>query len=559
VGQDGSDRPPFVFVVAGEPSGDALGAALIRALRRRVGDRLRVAGVGGERMREEGIESLVPLADLAVIGVAEVLPRAPLILRRVGETVAAIKRMRPDAVVTIDSSGFSWRIAQRLRRAGETLPLIHYVAPMVWAWRAGRARRMARWYDHLMALLPFEPPYFERVGLSCSYVGHPVLDSGADRGDGARFRAAYGIGPNETLITVLPGSRAGEVRRLLAIFGEALAQLEGMIGRFRVVVPTVATVAAAVAEAVRGWPGQPITLRDPLSKYDAFAASRAAVAASGSVALELAMARLPMVVCYRLNPLTEALLDRVLKVRQVNLINLLLERPVVRELLRTECAPGPLAAEAERLVRDDRVRAQHLAGYDEALRRLGAGGPSPALQAADRVLAIIAARRRSAMASPALTIDTLAEEFTMTTTEMAKATTKPAAETEKYRYLHTMIRVRDLDKSLDFYTGQLGMKLLRKRDYPTGKFTLAFVGYGDEADNTVLELTHNWEQAEPYALGSAFGHLALGVPNVYKACERLAEAGVKIPRPAGPMAHGGSVIAFIEDPDGYRIELVQRS
>ncbi len=352
-------------------------------------------------MREEGVESLVPLADLAVMGVAEVLPRAPVILRRVGETVAAIKSMRPDAVVTIDSSGFSWRIAQRLRRSGETLPLIHYVAPMVWAWRAGRARRMARWYDHLMALLPFEPPYFERVGLACSYVGHPVLDSGADRGDGARFREAYGISGDETLITVLPGSRGGEVRRLLATFGGALAQLEGKIGRFRVAVPTVATVARIVEGAVRSWPGDPIVLRDPQSKYDAFAASRVALAASGSVALELAMARLPMVVCYRLSPLTEALLDRVVKVRQVNLINLLLDHPVVRELLRTECAPGPLAAEAERLVRDDRVRAQHLAGYDEALRRLGAGGPSPSLRAADRVLAIIAARRRSVTASPA--------------------------------------------------------------------------------------------------------------------------------------------------------------
>ncbi|MFZ3238790.1 MAG: lactoylglutathione lyase [Stellaceae bacterium] len=146
----------------------------------------------------------------------------------------------------------------------------------------------------------------------------------------------------------------------------------------------------------------------------------------------------------------------------------------------------------------------------------------------------------------------------MAVTEVAETAPHPAAETDKYRYLHTMIRVRDLDKSLEFYTGQLGMKLLRKRDYPTGKFTLAFVGYGDEADSTVLELTHNWEQAEPYALGSAFGHLALGVPDVYKACEQLGAAGVKIPRPAGPMAHGGSVIAFIEDPDGYRIELVQR-
>jgi lactoylglutathione lyase len=130
-------------------------------------------------------------------------------------------------------------------------------------------------------------------------------------------------------------------------------------------------------------------------------------------------------------------------------------------------------------------------------------------------------------------------------------------DTDKFRFLHTMIRVRDLDASLRFYTNLLGMKLLRKRDYPSGQFTLAFVGYGDESSNTVIELTHNWGQAEPYNLGSAFGHLALGVPDVYETCERLAAAGVKIPRPAGPMAHGGSVIAFIEDPDGYRIELVQ--
>jgi lipid-A-disaccharide synthase len=318
--------------------------------------------------------------------------------------VAAVRAMRPDAVVTIDSSGFSWRVAQRLRRSGETLPMIHYVAPMVWAWRAGRARRMARWYDHLMTLLPFEPPYFEQVGLMASYVGHPVLDSGADRGDGARFRAAYGLSPGECLLAVLPGSRGGEVRRLLPIFGGALKQLECAIGRFRVVVPTVATVAAAIGEGVRGWPGDPIVVRDPQTKYDAFAASRMALAASGSVALELAMARLPMVVCYRLNPLTEALLDRVLKVRQVNLINLLLERPVVRELLRGECTAERLAAEATRLVEDEQVRAAHLAAYDEALRRLGAGGRSPSLRAADQVLAIVAAHRCGKAASPPLSL-----------------------------------------------------------------------------------------------------------------------------------------------------------
>jgi lactoylglutathione lyase len=145
----------------------------------------------------------------------------------------------------------------------------------------------------------------------------------------------------------------------------------------------------------------------------------------------------------------------------------------------------------------------------------------------------------------------------MAATDVAE-TARPVANTDKFRFLHTMIRVHDLDKSLKFYTEQLGMKVLRQRDYPSGKFTLAFVGYGDEAANTVIELTHNWEQAEPYNLGTAFGHLAIAVPDAYKTCERLAAAGVKIARPAGPMAHGGSVIAFIEDPDGYRIELVQR-
>src|SRR5258707_2483626 len=336
---------PFLFIIAGEPSGDALGGALIAALRERTAGRLRIAGIGGEAMAAQGLESLVPLADLAVAGVAEVLPRAPLILRRVRETVAAIQALQPDAVITIDSSGFSWRIAQRLRRRGEHLPLIHYVAPMVWAWRGGRARRMARWYDHLLTLLPFEPAYFEEVGLAASYVGHPVLESGADRRDAARFRARHGIAADELVLSVLPGSRGGEVRRLVPIFGAALRRLEGMLGPFRVAVPTVATVADWVSEAVRPWPGRPIVLHGAGDKYDAFAASRAALAASGTVALELAMAGVPMAIAYRLNPMTERLLDHVSKVRQVNLINLLLGRVLVPEHLgRAACAPERLAA-----------------------------------------------------------------------------------------------------------------------------------------------------------------------------------------------------------------------
>src|SRR5205823_8344848 len=244
---------PFIFIVAGEPSGDALGGALIRALRKRTGGRMRVAGIGGESMAEQGVASLVPLSDLAVAGIAEVLPRAPLILRRVRETVQAIRQLRPDAVVTIDSSGFSWRIAHRLRRHGERLPLIHYVAPMVWAWRPGRARRMARWYDHLLTLLPFEPPYFQAVGLACTYVGHPVVESGADRGDGPAFRQRYDIDPDATLITVLPGSRRGEVHRLLPVFRAAIERLRQRFPALHVVIPTVSTVHEEVAAAAKDW------------------------------------------------------------------------------------------------------------------------------------------------------------------------------------------------------------------------------------------------------------------------------------------------------------------
>jgi len=261
---------------------------------------------------------------------------------------------------------------------------------------------MARWYDHLMTLLPFEPPYFERVGLSCRYVGHPVLESGADQGDGHRFRAKHGLAKNDLLLTTLPGSRSAEVTRLLPIFGETLNRLEHMIGRFRVVVPTVGTVAATVVNAVRAWPGNPIIVQRAQDKYDAFAASRAALAASGSVTLELALAKLPMVVCYRLNPLTERILERVLQVRHVNLVNLLLGRPLVYELLGPNCTPERLAAAIAELTRDEQIRAAHREGYDEVVRCLEAGGASPSLRAADQILEIVAARRCGSSAPTAV-------------------------------------------------------------------------------------------------------------------------------------------------------------
>lgn len=384
----------LIFLIAGEPSGDILGGALMRALKERTGGAVSFAGVGGERMAAEGLRSLVPLHELAVMGIAEVLPRARLILRRVRETADAIVRLQPAAVVTIDSSGFTWRIAQALRRRGESLPLIHYVAPMVWAWGAGRVRRIARWYDHLMCLLPFEPPYFEQAGLPASWVGHPVLESGLDRGDGKGFRARRGIAPEAPLLTVLPGSRQTEVGRLLPVFGATVERLAGRFPDLRVVVPTVATVADVVSDAVREW-AVPAVIVEGSEKRDAYAASDAALAASGTVALELAMARLPAVVAYRVNPLTAFLAQRLVKVRYVNLVNLLLDREAVPELLLERCTPEALESAVAVLLADEAARAAQVGAYEEALARLGSEGVRPSLRAADVVLDVIAQRRRA--------------------------------------------------------------------------------------------------------------------------------------------------------------------
>lgn len=381
---------PLIYLIAGEPSGDALGARLMAALRDETGGAVRFAGIGGERMAAAGLSSLVPIRELAVMGFAEVLPRAPRLLRRIAGTVADIRRRQPAAVVTIDSSGFNWRVARRLREAGDKVPLIHYVAPMVWAWRAGRAKEVARWYDHLLALLPFEPPYFEAVGLPCTFIGHPVVESGADRGDGPGFDTHHGIPPDVPLLVVLPGSRGSEVRRLLPLFGEAATRLHRRYPSMRVVVPTLDHIAPLVRMAVATWPGDPVVVQSEAEKFDAYAAGTVALAASGTVALELAMAHLPSIIAYRINPLTHAIARRMVKVRYANLVNLLLDRAAVPELIQAEATPQGLVDAVARLLDDDGARAAQIAAYDEALAQLGRGTLLPSRRAAQTILAVIA-------------------------------------------------------------------------------------------------------------------------------------------------------------------------
>jgi len=380
---------PLIYIIAGEPSGDLLAARLMAALKELTQGNVRFAGIGGEAMREEGLPSLFPQADLAVMGLAEVLPRIPKILRRQRETLADIAAKQPDVILTVDSWGFTGRIAKSLKKAGSTIPRIHYVAPMVWAWKEKRVHQLAERVDRLMCLLPNEPELFQKAGLNAVHVGHSVLESGAEQGDGPGFRQLYGIPNQAPLLCVLPGSRRSETSRLLPVFRDMVSLLVEGRPELRVVVPTVETVAAEVEAEVAQWPVPVTVVKGRQARYDAFAASQAALAASGTVALELALAKLPMVIAYRLSPLTAMIARRLIKLKFVCLINILLDRAVVPELLLEDCRPDKLAPALIPLLDNEKARAEQLSGAADALYRLGLGGDSPSLKAAREVLSMI--------------------------------------------------------------------------------------------------------------------------------------------------------------------------
>jgi lipid-A-disaccharide synthase len=381
-----------VFVLAGEPSGDMLGGRLLKALGEQAGDRLEFFGVGGPRMAERGLVSLFPMQELSLIGFAEVLPHLPRLAQRLRETVGEIRRRRPALALTIDSPGFALRLQRRL--GGLPMLRMHYVAPQVWAWRQQRAARLAGDLDHLLALLPFEPPFFERYGLSCSFVGHPITEEAGRAGDGARFRRRYGVALDAPLICILPGSRRSEVLQHLPLLGQAVAVLWRRFSRLRVVLPTLGCLAGLVKEQVADWRVPVLVLEDRCERFDAYAASWLAIAASGTVSLEAALARLPLITIYRTGPVTAWLARRLIRVPHVNLVNLILGRPAVPELLQEDCHPERIAATATRLLEDEDLRRDQQAALAEATSRLGAtDGRPPSQCAAARVLEVMADTR----------------------------------------------------------------------------------------------------------------------------------------------------------------------
>lgn len=390
---------PRFFLIAGEPSGDLLGAALIAGLRSLCGPGLQIEGIGGPAMAAEGLTSRFPMQELSVMGIAEVLPRLPGLLRRIRETADAVVAARPDALITIDSPDFTLRVAKAARRRLPGLKVVHYVAPSVWAWRPGRAAKMARHVDHVLALLPFEPPYMEAAGMTCDFVGHPIAtEPQASAEEAASFRARLGLAPGQPLLTILPGSRGGEVARIAPVFAEVLARLRADRPDLAAIVPAAAPVAETVIGLMppdtAGWP----RILDPrgrapaevaTEKRAAFAASTAALAASGTVSLELAAAGTPMVIAYAAHPVTEWIARRMARIDTATLVNLVTDSRVIPEFFFENFTTDRIAAAVALLLDDLDAAAGQRAAGTLAMERLGRGGEPPGLRAARSVLQAI--------------------------------------------------------------------------------------------------------------------------------------------------------------------------
>ena len=377
---------PTLFLVAGEASGDVLGGRLMHSLSRlRPG--LRFAGVGGARMAEQGLVSLFPMHELAVMGLLEVLPRVRALSRRLEQTAAEIARTRPALVVTIDSPGFTLRLLRRIAPLG--LPRVHYVAPQVWAWREHRVREFPGLWERLLCLLPFEAEYFARHGLEARFTGHPVLQSGADLGCAARFRARRAIAADAPVVMLMPGSRQSEALRLLPVFGRTLRRLARALPDLVAVVATSPATAETVLRATRSWPMRPIIVTDAEDKHDAFAASGAALTKSGTSTLELALAGVPMAVTYRVNPLTAAIARRLIRVPHVAMVNLLAGRALVPELLQQDCNPGRLAETVRRLLLDAEAAKAQRQGFKAVMSTLRPPTGLPSDAAAAEILCLL--------------------------------------------------------------------------------------------------------------------------------------------------------------------------
>jgi lipid-A-disaccharide synthase len=389
-------QPLSLYIVAAEESGDALGAALVRALKARHGGALTLNGVGGRAMAAAGIISPFAIDELSIMGIAAIPRRLPMIFRRIRATAAAVVAAHPDALVIIDSPDFTHRVARRVRRLAPKIPILDYVSPSIWAWRPGRARAMRAYIDQVLAILPFEPAVHVKLGgPPCLYVGHPMVEHIAElrpNAEEARRRRA-----NPPVVLVLPGSRGSEIRHLLGTFGAAIAQVAARSGPMELVLPTVPHLVAQVRAGVAGWAVAPRIVVEPADKWATFRRARAALAASGTVTLELALAGIPTVAAYRLS-IVEWNIARLLRMRStlpsVILANLVLGENVIPELLQSACTPDRLAEAFLPLLSDTPQRQRQIEAFGRLDAIMAIGGEAPSDKAAAIVLDVAQQGRR---------------------------------------------------------------------------------------------------------------------------------------------------------------------
>lgn len=386
--------PLKIMLVAAEASGDALGAGLGRALKARLGDGVTFVGVGGPRMAAEGVASPFDIAELSILGWLEGLRAYGRVKRRVAEAAALAARERPDAVVLIDSWGFTIRVAKAIRAASPATPLIKYVGPQVWASRPGRARTLAGAVDHLLALYAFDAPWFEKEGLPTTVVGSSALHVDMSGADPARFRAERGIAADAPLLLVLPGSRPSEVGKLTPVFEQAVIRMKAARPNLQVAVVAAGTVADDVAARVAAWPFRAHLVQED-RKYDAMLACDVAMAASGTVSTELAIAGAPMVIAYRFAPVSYAIMRPFFTGKYATLFNHAADEEIARELIQDDCTPDKLAAEVGRLLDDPGAAADQARRQTAALDLMGRGGRDPSEIAADAVLDVISTKKNA--------------------------------------------------------------------------------------------------------------------------------------------------------------------
>ncbi len=387
---------PTFCLIAGEPSGDRLGAALMAGLKDVLDGQVDFIGIGGPQMAAQGLQSLFPMEELSIMGIVEVLPKLAGLLARVRQSADFVLERSPSALITIDSPDFCLRVAKNVKAARPDFPIIHYVAPSVWAWRPKRAAKMARYVDHVLALLPFEPPYMLDAGMGCDFVGHPIAtEPVASKAEITAFRREIGVAEGQKLLTLLPGSRASEIARLGPLFREIAQMLRKDMPQLAIAIPAVG---ARVADLQQIFAGMDVSILDPRAlpadiaekqKRACYGASMAALAASGTVSLELAAAGTPMVIAYKVHWLTAYLIRRTIRISTATLVNLVSQTHVVPEFLQEDCRAERIYPEIKALLMSKPRADAQIAASRDVMVELGRGGDASGIRAAKSVLGFL--------------------------------------------------------------------------------------------------------------------------------------------------------------------------